>query len=137
MEKIYYKDMESKPPSERLAELRKQLHLMLQEFDRLVWRCADTSPMILGSFYHVYKTCTKPNCRCRKGTKHGPFPALSRSVEGKRRLVMVRKQDAPDVQKKATAYKDFQKRLCRLRKLSDNIDAVLQQIRSLQLEEYP
>lgn len=119
------------------AALRKRLRETLDEINSLAWRIADSDPMIPGSFYSVYKTCSKKNCRCQRGDKHGPFPALSQSIGGKRKLVMVKQEDVPSVRTKATAYKDFQKRLTRLRRLMTTVDTILQDIRSLLLEEYP
>lgn len=119
------------------AALRKCLKESLDEINSLAWRIADSDPMVLGSFYTVHKTCSKKNCRCQKGDKHGPFPALSQSIGGKRKLVMVKQEDVPSVREKAAAYKDFQKRLTRLRRLMTTVDTILQDIRSLLLEEYP
>jgi hypothetical protein len=50
---------------------------------------------------------------------------------------MVRKSDSRNVQAKADAYKRFQKRLSRLRKLTTSIDTILTRIRALQQEKYP
>jgi hypothetical protein len=129
--------MMSHNPNTALSQLKRALRDALAEYQKLAWQIAETQPMIPGSFYEVYKTCSKPNCRCQKGHKHGPFPALSQSIAGKRRLIMVRKSDSRNVQAKADAYKRFQKRLSRLRKLTTSIDTILTRIRALQQEKYP
>jgi len=116
---------------------RKKLYQILNEFNDLVWKIADADPMVQGSFYYVSKTCSKKNCCCTKGKKHGPFPALSQSIGGKRKLIMVRKEDEISIKEKATNYKTFQKRLTRLRKIIPQIDGVLQKIRDTLIEEYP
>jgi hypothetical protein len=96
----------------------------------------DSSPIIIGSFYQVYKTCTQPNCRCQSGEKHGPFPALSWSVDGKRKMVMVRQDDAPEVARKAIAYRQYQKSLAAMRRLMQTIDNLMVKIRSHLIQEY-
>ena len=93
--------------------------------------------MIMGSYYQVYKTCTQKNCKCQRGEKHGPFPALSWSVEGKRKMVMVKEADAGTVQQKVGTYRQFQKNMGRIRDIMTAIDDILAQIRTLLLEEYP
>ena len=122
--------------SEQLSRLRQQLRQRLQELRDIVWKMGDSSPIIIGSFYQVYKTCTQPNCRCQSGEKHGPFPALSWSVDGKRKMVMVRREDAPEVARKATAYRQYQKSLTAMRRLMRNIDELMVKIRSHLIQEY-
>jgi len=92
--------------------------------------------MIIGSLYEVYKTCGKPNCCCRKGKKHGPFFALSISVEAKRSVKMVRKNDLAAVRQKALAYQSFQQGLAKIRKIDKEIVILLEQIKKELLEEY-
>ena len=92
--------------------------------------------MIIGSIYEVYKTCSKPNCCCKKGKKHGPFFALSISVEAKRSVKVVRKNDLAVVREKALAYQSFQKGLTRIRKIDKEIVILLEQIKKEFLEEY-
>jgi len=117
--------------------IRKKLYTSMKEFTDLIWKVADSDPMVQGSFYYVYKTCSKTNCCCKKGQKHGPFPALSQSINGKRKLVMIKKEDEETVAKKAQNYKVFQKRLATLRKIIPRIDFLLQNIRSTLIEDYP
>jgi hypothetical protein len=93
-------------------------------------------PMVRGSFYEVYKTCSKPNCCCRHGKRHGPFPALFISIQGKRRLKMIKKQDLEAVKGKALAYRFFQRELARVRKINKEIDLLLEELKKIFLEEY-
>jgi hypothetical protein len=92
--------------------------------------------MIIGSLYEVFKTCNKPNCCCLKGKKHGPFPALSISIDAKRRVQMIRKDDVVYVRERAIHYKSFQRDLATIRKINKEIDKLLEQIKQEQTEEY-
>lgn len=120
----------------RLSRIRQTLYQLRKEQAALVWELAKPSPMIKGSFYEVYKTCTGKNCRCQKGERHGPFPALSLSVQGKHKLVMVRQADRQAVEQKAKAYRRFQRGLSRLRKINREIEALFIEIRGYFLEDY-
>jgi hypothetical protein len=120
-----------------LSRLRQRLRQRLQELDSLAWTLGDAGPMIMGSYYQVYKTCTQNNCRCQRGEKHGPFPALSWSAAGKRRMVMVKEADASAVEQKARAYRNYRKGLVKVRMVIKDIEEILEQIRSLLVEEYP
>jgi hypothetical protein len=121
----------------RLSRLRQQLRQLRAEQELVVRKLSDSDPMIMGSFYQVMKTCTQPNCRCQRGEKHGPFPALSWSLGGKRRMVMVRVEDARAVEAKVAVYKRFVRGLRELDKLNSEADRVLGEIGELLREEYP
>ena len=122
--------------SEKLSQLRQQLFIHFKEQGQLLRQLADSNTLILGSFYYVYKTCSKPNCCCQKGKRHGPFPALSQSINGKRKLKMVKLDDEIMVKKKAEEYKQFQARLKQMRRIYKEMDKILEKIRILLLEEY-
>jgi hypothetical protein len=121
---------------EQVSQLRQLLSQQLQELSALIWKMGDSDQLIMGSYYQVYKTCTQPKCRCQQGQKHGPFPALSWSVDGKKRMVMVRQEDSAMVARKAAAYRQFQKNLTAMRRLMGSIDELIVKIRSLLLQEY-
>jgi len=111
-----------------------QIHEQQLDLLRTMLGCG---AMIAASIYQTYRTCSYPNCRCHKGKKHGPFLAISFSVGGKRRSRPVRHDDVVLVQKKAAAYRVFQKTLTRWRALHRHSDAILERIRELSVEQYP
>jgi hypothetical protein len=120
----------------RLSRLRQKIYQARQIRGKYIEGLLHPKPMIIGSLYEVYKTCSKPNCSCRKGERHGPFPALSISIAGKRRIKMVRKEDLPVVKEKAMAYQSFQQGLARVRKLNKEIDTLLEEMKVEYLEQY-
>jgi hypothetical protein len=123
--------------ADQLSRLRQRLRQQLSDLEDLSWTLGDSGPMIMGSYYQVFKSCTQKNCKCQRGEKHGPFPALSWSVDGKRRMVMVKEADSTAVQQKVTTYRRYQKSMVKIRHIMTSIDETLSQIRSLLLEEYP
>ena len=128
--------MKDKKAREHLSRLRQKIQQSRKIRGRHIEKLLHPKPMIIGSLYEVYKTCSKPNCSCKEGKKHGPFPALSVSIKGKRSLKMVRKEDLPVVREKAAAYQTFQQGLASVRKLTKGIDYMLEEIKAEYLEEY-
>jgi hypothetical protein len=128
--------MRDKKAMQRLSGLRQKIYHAREKRGAYIQRLLHPKPMIIGSLYEVYKTCSKPNCSCREGKRHGPFPALSISIAGKRSIKMVRKEDLPVVKEKAAEYQSFQQGLARVRKLNKEIDTLLEEIKAEYLEEY-
>jgi hypothetical protein len=128
--------MKDEKAREHLSRLRQKIYQSRKIRGRYIEKLLHPKPMIIGSLYEVYKTCSKPNCSCKEGKKHGPFPALSVSIKGRRSLRMVRKKDLPAVREKAKAYQAFQQGLASVRKLTKEIDYMLEEIKAEYLEEY-
>lgn len=128
--------MIDKKSREKLSCLRQKIYQLRKRRGAYIEKLLHPRPMIIGSLYEVYKTCSKPNCCCKKGKKHGPFFALSISVEAKRRVKIVRKNDLMVVREKALAYQSFQKGLAKIRKIDKEIVILLEQIKKELLEEY-
>lgn len=128
--------MIDKKSREKLSRLRQKIYQLRKRRGAYIEKLLHPKPMIIGSLYEVYKTCSKPNCCCKKGKRHGPFFALSISVEAKRRVKIVRKDDLTAVREKALAYQSFQKGLAKIRKTDKEIVILLEQIKKEFLEEY-
>lgn len=133
---IIIADMKDKKIMERLSRIRQKIQQLMEKRGKCIDMLLRPKPMVIGSFYEVYKTCSKSNCCCMKGVKHGPFPALSISIEGKRKLKMVRKKDLAAVKEKAKEYQSFQQGLAMARRLNKEIDCLLEEIKKEFLEEY-
>jgi hypothetical protein len=131
-----YTDMISKKSREKLSRIRQQIYRLSRLRETQLKRLLHPKPMIIGSLYEVYKTCSKPNCCCKKGQKHGPFFALSISIDAKRTVKMVKKKDLTVVKKKALSYQAFQQGLARIRKTNKEVDTLLEQIKQEFMEEY-
>jgi len=128
--------MIDKKSREKLSRIRQKIYQLRKRRGAYIEKLLHPRPMIIGSLYEVYKTCSKPNCCCKKGKKHGPFFALSISVEAKRSVKMVRKNDLAVVREKALAYQSFQKGLAKIRKIDKEIVILLEEIKKDFLEEY-
>jgi len=122
--------------SVEISRIRQQLRVLGERQQELVSKLIGVDGMIIGSCFEVYKTCSKPNCRCQRGEKHGPFMALTFSIEGKVHHKMVREADQAMVKERTRLYKDFQSARRQLRIVSKDIDSLLDKIRTLQAREY-
>jgi hypothetical protein len=120
----------------QMSIIRKQLHALSQHHTDLLGKLIDTDEMIVGSFFMVYKTCSKKNCCCQKGKKHGPFAALSFSSAGRLRHKIVREDDKVEVAVKSKTYKAFQTRRKQLRKVENGINEQLDRLRAIRTREY-
>ncbi len=128
--------MKDKKSREKLSRIRQKIYQLRKRREVYIERLLHPRPMIIGSLYEVYKTCSKENCCCKKGKRHGPFFALSISVEAKRSVKIVRKNDLTAVREKALAYQSFQKGLAKIRKTDKEIVILLEQIKKEFLEQY-
>jgi len=128
--------MKDKKSREKLSRIRQKIYQLRKKRGAYIEKLLHPRPMIIGSLYEVYKTCSKPNCCCKKGKKHGPFFALSISVEAKRSVKIVRKNDLAVVRQKALAYQSFQQGLAKIRKTDKQIVLLLEEIKKEFLEQY-
>jgi hypothetical protein len=58
----------------------------------------DLSNFLSGYVCVQYRKCGKPNCRCARGEKHGPYYYLSWREGGKQCWNYIKKQDLPRIQ---------------------------------------
>jgi len=81
--------------------------------------------MIHGMPHEVLRKCGKKSCKCNRGIKHGPYPALSVNRQGRQKIVMIKKADAASVLNGAERYKHFQQTLARIRRIDKEINQIL------------
>lgn len=67
---------------------------------------AEAEELILrGSLYTFRRKCGNENCRCRRGELH-ESPALSFSVGGRTKLLVLREEDVPRVSEALRRYRE-------------------------------
>lgn len=118
---------------------RQQIYLLQKKRNALIWKLLNLLPvdMIPASLMYVYKTCSTPNCKCKKGEKHGPYPAIQFKADGKYKIKMIKRNELTNIETKVQAYKEYQEGLAEINKLNAQINKLLQQLRDENLEEYP
>ncbi len=63
---------------------------------------------VRGTLVERYQECGKPNCRCHKGSPHGPyFYLVTTLAPGKTRTILVPPEEVPHVRKWVANFKRF------------------------------
>ena len=125
--------------SKKFSSIRQQVYLLQKEMNKMIWDLLNSLPveMIVASLSYVYRRCGKTTCKCTKGEKHGPYPAIQINVKNKRTIKMIKKNDVDEIEKKVTQYKAYQDGLAKMNKLYKEIHKLLQEARDKNLEVYP
>lgn len=120
-----------------ISQLRQRIDTLNRQRCKLQHRLLHPQQMIKGSYYLLHKRCGNPACkRCAQGEKHGPFAHLSMSQDGKTKLILIRRDDRLAVKRKSFNYKIYQSRLARIRKINQQIFAILKKIRDSKTTPY-
>jgi len=92
--------------------------------------------MVDGSIYTVYKKCRSKNCRCAKGSLHGPFKYLSKKVGGVTKLIFIRRADEAGIEKMAIDYRKYITHMARLAKIDKKIYEMVVMIKKIKTSVY-
>ena len=120
-----------------IHSLRKKLTTLNEQRTRLMFSIVHGKPMIHGMLHEVFRKCGKKNCKCSKGQLHGPYPALSVNQGGKKKIVMVKKDDAPTAIIKSKRYRHYRQTLVKIRKINKEIDSLLEGLKTSTIIPYP
>lgn len=63
----------------------KNIEKLLNERTKLLAELGTLSRMLHGSWVERFSVCSRPNCKCHKGYKHGPRHYLVVSEKGRQR----------------------------------------------------
>lgn len=68
-----------------------------------------------GSLQERMNTCTRPNCKCKRGSKHGPYYYLSfRGRDGKLRHIYLRKEEVENIRRRLDKFEELMKNILRI-----------------------
>ena len=70
---------------------RSQVRALVRNRSRLLRELAALSLLIRGSYLERFSTCSRPDCACHRGERHGPREYVVVSREQKQRQVYVPK----------------------------------------------
>jgi hypothetical protein len=120
-----------------ISVVRQKLYILNGKRTRHIFSLTHGKPMVHGLPHEVFRRCGKKNCRCTKGERHGPYPALSVNKDGKQRIVMIKKSDVLVVLKEANRYRYYQDTLAKIRRINKDVDKLLEQVKSETTRSYP
>lgn len=99
--------------SDRLSRIRQSLSQLAEEIPALLPAFTDRLPMIKGTVYEQRRKCGKPNCYCATGEPHRSM-MLSRSEQGRTKLMTIASGQLRDVQVLTERYQKFRRARARL-----------------------
>lgn len=95
-----------------------------EERQALLHRLAETGDMRRGSITEVYRSCGKPTCRCAAADDpgHGPYFALTRTVDGKTKTLQMRPGPLlTKIEREVAAYRTFRDTCDRLVAVNESL----------------
>ena len=129
--------MTNSDASNRLHSLYIKLDTLNKQRTKLMMSIVHGKPMIYGMPHEVFRKCGKKNCKCFRGQPHGPYPALSVNLKGKKKIIMIKKNDAPSAIIKSKRYKHYRQTLAAIRKINREIDSLLENLKNATTVPYP
>lgn len=98
---------------DRLSRMRQSLLELAKEIEQIVHIFGERDVLIKGTVYEQRRKCGKPTCRCAKGELHRSM-VLSRSDEGRTKLMVVPSGRLQDYQLLTERYQRFRRARARL-----------------------
>ena len=121
---------------DNISSLRKNIYSLETQRKKIIDYLLNAHDMVDGSIYTVYKKCGNKNCRCTKGSLHGPFKYLSKKTDGVTKLTFIRRADEPDIEKMAIDYRKYITHMARLCKIDKKIYEMITMIKKIKTSSY-
>ena len=112
---------------DRLSRTRQTLTRLAQEIVALVPVFMQREPMVKGTVYEQRRKCGKPNCACATGKPHRTM-ILSRSQEGRTRLVSIPEGRLAELQVLTERYQRFRRARARLGLIYQNMISLIDEL---------
>ena len=119
-----------------ISNLKKSIASLEVQRKKIIGYLLNAHDMIDGSIYTVYKKCGNKNCRCAKGSLHGPFKYLSKKVDRVTKTVFVRRADEINIDVMATNYRKYITHMARLSKIDKKIYEMVAMIKKIKTSSY-
>jgi hypothetical protein len=81
---------------------------LIQERAKLLAELASFASLLRGSWVERFSTCSRPNCECHKGKRHGPRHYLVINEKGRQRQRYIPNACVEDAQAGLRQYKRLQ-----------------------------
>lgn len=106
-------------------EIRQRVKARLQEQRTLVSELLARREQLAGSLFVRFGMCGKQGCVCRTGQKHGPYYVLSTRSGGRGGFAYLEATRMGEARELVRAYRDYRAGLQRLRKVNEQLVALL------------
>ena len=124
--------MQTEP--DRLSRIRQSLSKLAKEVQALLPTLVDRRPMIKGTVYEQRRKCGKPNCSCSSGKLHGSM-MLSRSEQGRTKLMAIPSGHLKDFQVGTERYQKFRRARARLGQIYKTMIQLIDQLEESRRKE--
>jgi hypothetical protein len=119
---------------DRLSHMRQSLHELAKEIEQLVPVFSERHPLVKGTVYEQRRKCGKPTCRCATGEPHSSM-ILSRSEEGRTRLLGIPSGHLKDLQVLTERYQRFRRARARLGQIYKKMVSLIDQLEEARRRE--
>ena len=123
-----------KDDRDRLSRVRQSLEQLAQEIHELLRVFTDRAPMIKGTVYEQRRKCGKPTCACAAGELHGTM-MLSRSEQGRTKLVAIPEGHLKDWQVLTGRYQRFRRARARLGQIYKTMVSLIDELEAARRQE--
>jgi hypothetical protein len=120
--------------SDRLSRIRQSLSQLAEEIQALLPAFNDRRPMIKGTVYEQRRKCGKPTCYCAGGEPHSSM-MLSRSEQGRTKLMTIPSGQLKDFQVLAERYQRFRRARARLGQIYKAMVKLIDQLEEARRKE--
>lgn len=85
--------MQEKITPQIISRYRQEMGRLINEIEKLSFRCLYEDSLIQGTPGTVYRTCGKASCKCMKSKedRHGPYYVIQVYKDGKQRQISLTK----------------------------------------------
>lgn len=108
-------------------DIRARVRARLQEQRALVEDLLRRREQLAGSLFVRFGVCGKEGCVCRTGQKHGPYYVLSTRSGGRGGFSYLEASRLGEARELVKAYRDYRAGMRRLRKVGEQLVALLRQ----------
>jgi len=112
---------------DRLSRMRQSLRELAKEIEHIVSVFAERDALIKGTVYEQRRKCGKPTCRCANGEPHSSM-VLSRSEDGRTKLMVVPPGHLKDLQLLTERYQRFRRARARLGQIYKTMTSLIDQL---------
>jgi hypothetical protein len=107
--------------------MRQSLLELAKEIEQIVHVFAERDVLVKGTVYEQRRKCGKPTCRCASGELHSSM-VLSRSEEGRTKLMVVPSGHLKDLQLLTERYQRFRRARARLGQIYKTMVSLIDQL---------
>ncbi len=94
------------------------LEKLIEERTELLEKLASLTQLLHGSWVERYSVCSRPNCKCKQGERHGPRHYLVINQNGRQRQKYIPKSQAKAAQNGIAQYRKLQKVIDRITEIN-------------------